>query len=64
MERKIDEIFEFEGVKLKVKQATHFSTRCNDCFFSFYDCDMVEEYTGVCCNTAREDDKEVELLGG
>lgn len=28
MERKIDEIFEFEGVKLKVKQATHFSTRC------------------------------------
>lgn len=59
MERKIGEIFECKGVKLEVKQDIQSNNRCSNCYFNFYDCNMVEETTGVCCSYDRRDGKDI-----
>lgn len=58
MERKIGEIFEFEGKKLKVVQ-TEGST-CYNCYFANRDCDCdTRKVLGACLSETRTDNKPV-----
>lgn len=59
MERKIGEIFEYEGITLEVADGLTFT--CNGCYF--YDipnhsCAESEDYMGSCCNRIT-DDKDI-----
>ena len=55
MERKIGEIFEFEGKKLKVEESKGIC--CYECYF--YDKICKENETGVCSYDCRTDSKNV-----
>ena len=59
MERKIGEIFECEGVNVIVNESHKSNKRCTDCYFNFYDCNMIEEFVGVCCSDIRKDGKNI-----
>lgn len=52
MERKIGEVFEFEGKKLKVEEVN--SGSCEGCFFNDRKC--LEMVAGECCGCYRTDD--------
>ena len=56
MERKIGEIFEFEGHKLKVKTD---SRECKKCFFYNRDCSSIRDVSGFCSEEYRTDKKSV-----
>ncbi len=55
MERKIGEVFEFAGLKLKVQEVKDAS--CDECFFNDIKC--LEMVHGECCSCYRTDDKDV-----
>lgn len=55
MERKIGEVFEFEGRRLKVEKAQPNS--CTGCFFVERKC--LERVHGECCDDFREDNTDV-----
>lgn len=55
MERKIGEVFEFEGKKLKVEEVN--SGSCEDCFFNDRKC--LEWIAGECCGCYRTDETDV-----
>ena len=58
MERKIGEVFEFEGKKLKVIKG---NVRCKECFF--YEipcpCGVFLDIRGKCTTEGREDENNV-----
>ena len=56
MERKIGEIFEFEGHKLKVIGKTD-SRECKKCFFYNRDCSSIRDVRGFCSEEYRTDKK-------
>ena len=58
MERKIGEIFEFEGHKLKVIGKTD-SRECKKCFFYNRDCSSIRDVRGFCSEEYRTDKKYV-----
>lgn len=58
MERKIGEIFEFEGHKLKVIGKTD-SRECKKCFFYNRDCSSIRDVRGFCSEEYRTDKKSV-----
>ena len=69
MERKIGEIFEFAGRKLRVEKAKHGS--CDGCYFLerkclekvdgcyFLERKCLEKVHGECCDDYREDNTDV-----
>lgn len=57
MERKIGEVFEFEGRKLKVEKVKHGS--CTGCYFLNENCFDSREVTGECVDEFRDDDTDV-----
>lgn len=58
MERKIGEVFDYEGIELKVVKET---SACDGCYFNKpMACeDRDEEEIGCCINVNREDDADV-----
>lgn len=62
MERKVGEIFDFNGVKLQVKDTVH-ETSCNGCYFNGSICKNNEtryiNQTGECFQPCRNDGKNV-----
>lgn len=60
MERKIGEIFEFEGINVVVNESVReFNKRCKDCYFNFSNCSMIEDFVGVCSSDIRKDGKNI-----
>lgn len=57
MERKIGEVFEFEGKKLKVEKAT--LGYCDGCYLSDGNCIKYRNTTGECVNNYRSDETDV-----
>lgn len=55
MVRKIGEVFEFAGRKLRVEKAKHGS--CDGCYFLERKC--LEKVHGECCDDYREDNTDV-----
>ena len=55
MERKIGEVFEYNGVRLRVTKRD--LLRCDDCFFKSYLCGLphITEHIGWCCPPMRKD---------
>ena len=62
MEREVGEVFDFNGVKLQVKD-TGKESSCNECYFNRIMCTNNEvrsiNQTGECFLTCREDGKNV-----
>ena len=63
MEKAVGEIFEFEGVKLQVKD-TDRETSCNGCYFKKYLNSCLDEESVIncmnrCCGIGRSDGKNV-----
>lgn len=61
MERKVGEVFEFNGIKLKVKRTNN--PVCDGCYFERFDCvfwqtNRIEE-TGRCYSDIRRDKNDV-----
>ena len=61
MERRVGEVFEFNGVKLKVKRTD--KPVCDGCFFEKFDCGCWQingiEETGLCYGGFRGDKNDV-----
>lgn len=57
MERKIGEVFEYEGKKLQVKESNRYS--CDSCFFKGHCSSYRKNITGECEAVNRGDNKEV-----
>lgn len=57
MERKIGEIFEFEGHKLKVVDKG--TCKCNECLFYRRECSLIRNVIGSCSEVHRTDKKSV-----
>lgn len=55
MERKIGEVFELEGRKLKVEKTEY--GECDGCYFFEREC--LQEIHGECCDGVREDNTDV-----
>lgn len=55
-ERKVGEIFEFEGVKLQVVDIGEYGNGCNWCYFH-YNCSGC--YAALCTKSMRSDYKEI-----
>lgn len=60
-ERKIGEVFEFEGHKLKVVADTD-GRKCPKCFFYSRDCSLIRDVTGYCLKEKRIDRKSVTFV--
>ena len=62
MERKVDEVFEFNGIKLKVKR-TNNPAACDGCYFDKFnnECRKINviEETGLCYGGFRRDKNDV-----
>ena len=62
MERAIGEVFDFDGVKLQVKDTGH-EASCNGCYFNRFMCTNNEiksiDQTGGCFRACRTDDRNV-----
>ena len=56
MERAIGEVFEFEGVKLKVKKEY---SLCDKCYFENMLCSIFKDDIGECSRYKRKDDKSI-----
>ena len=56
MERKIGEIFEFEGVKLQVVEVDEYEPNCKGCYFK-YNCSGF--MSAICTPHTRKDEKFV-----
>ena len=57
-ERKVGEVFEYEGHKLKVVADTD-GRKCPKCFFYSRDCSLIRDVTGYCLKEKRIDRKGV-----
>ena len=57
-ERKVGEVFEYEGHKLKVVADTD-GRKCPKCFFYNRDCSLIRDVTGYCLKEKRIDKKGV-----
>ena len=57
MERKIGEVFEFEGKKLQVRESHRYS--CDGCFFNGHCEHSSNPIIGLCEKDQREDEKDV-----
>ncbi len=55
MERKLGEVFEFEGKKLKVVE----SDSCTCCYFNYACTEEDEKQLGKCLDVHREDGKNI-----
>ena len=55
MYKKIDDIFEYQGITLQVVECTTKNINCKGCYFyeTFKPCDL------LCCSTDRKDNKNV-----
>ena len=60
-ERKVGEVFEFEGHKLKVVADTD-GHKCPKCFFYSRDCSLIRDVTGYCLKEKRIDRKGVTFV--
>ena len=60
-ERKVGEVFEFEGHKLKVVADTD-GRKCPKCFFYSRDCSLIRDVTGFCLKEKRIDRKGVTFV--
>ena len=56
-ERKVGEVFEFEGHKLKVVDEG--TCKCNECFFYRRECSLIRNVIGSCSEVHRTDKKSV-----
>lgn len=63
MERKIGEVFEFEGKKYEVVEDDK-PDKENDCYKCIFDIEpgCFSSTRGVCCSTERTDGKEVVFI--
>lgn len=62
MERKIGEVFELDGVKLRVEEAVDAGTPCDFCFLSNkwdWLCGIYDTKEGSCCKEDRLDNTDV-----
>ena len=55
MERKIGEVFEYNGVSLKVVKQKLNKASCNGCYFDGALCEIDDEITGTCLYRNRRD---------
>ena len=55
-ERKVGEIFEFEGVKLQVVEIGICDSNCRGCYF-YYNCSG--SVTNLCIHSKRSDHKDI-----
>ena len=60
-ERKVGEVFEYEGHKLKVVADTD-GRKCPKCFFYSRDCSLIRDVTGYCLKEKRIDEKGVTFV--
>ena len=60
-ERKVGEVFEYEGHKLKVVADTD-GRKCPKCFFYSQDCSLIRDITGYCLKEKRIDRKGVTFV--
>ena len=60
-ERKVGEVFEYEGHKLKVVADTD-GRKCPKCFFYSRDCSLIRDVTGYCLKERRIDRKGVTFV--
>lgn len=60
-ERKVGEVFEYEGHKLKVVTDTD-GRKCPKCFFYSQDCSLIRDVTGYCLKEKRIDRKSVTFM--
>lgn len=60
-ERKVGEVFEYEGHKLKVVADTD-GRKCPKCFFYSRDCSLIRDVTGFCLKEKRIDRKGVTFV--
>ena len=60
-ERKVGEVFEYEGHKLKVVADTD-GRKCPKCFFYSRDCSLIRDVTGYCLKEKRIDRKGVTFV--
>ena len=60
-ERKVGEVFEYEGHKLKVVADTD-GRKCPKCFFYSRDCSLIRDVTGYCLKEKRIDRKSVTFV--
>ena len=60
-ERKVGEVFEYEGHKLKVVADTD-GRKCPKCFFYSRDCSLIRDVTGYCLKEKRIDRKSVTFM--
>lgn len=60
-ERKVGEVFEYEGHKLKVV-ADADGRKCPKCFFYSRDCSLIRDVTGFCLKEKRIDRKSVTFV--
>ena len=56
MERKIGEIFEFEGVKLQVVEDNEYTPHCEGCYFKYHCSGFM---SAICTPHTRKDGKFV-----
>ena len=62
MERKVGEVFEYNGIKLKVVECENVEEFfCGDCFFQSEtgDCCVNEKCLGYCSYEYRKDNKDI-----
>lgn len=57
MERKIGEVFEYQGKKLKVVETK--DSTCYNCYFANRDCEKTKKVLGACIRERRTDKKPV-----
>ena len=60
-ERKVGEVFEYEGHKLKVVEDTD-GRKCPKCFFYSRDCSLIRDVTGYCLKEKRIDRKGITFV--
>ena len=60
-ERKVGEVFEYEGHKLKVVADTD-GRKCPKCFFYSRDCSLIRDVTGYCLKEKRIDRKSITFV--
>ena len=60
-ERKVGEVFEYEGHKLKVVADTD-GRKCPKCFFYSRDCSLIRDVTGYCLKEKRIDKRGVTFV--
>ena len=60
MERKVGEVFKFEGIVLKVIEL--YDPDCEGCHFQDTNCHNKKSIIGKCTSHCREDDREVMFI--